>query len=139
MRRILVIVLLALLLPGHGVQAAETGILTLSCNGKVTSLLRNRDNSDNKPEPVTKKGLVVNLAERTVTGFLFPAHIENEDPVCVEFRDKNGNWAVWGSVDRSTGFVGAITMVLDPTNPEQFTESKDWDLLCEPTKRKPQR
>jgi hypothetical protein len=66
------------------VQGAETGILTLSCNGKVTSLLRNRDNSDNRPEPVTKKRLVVNLAERTVTGFLFPAHIENEDPVRME-------------------------------------------------------
>ena len=139
MRKITAMALLALLLLGHAVQGDETGILTLSCDGGVTSLLRNRDNSDNKPEPVTKMGLVVNFDERTVTGFAFPARIDNMDTVRVEFRGKNDNWSLWGSVDRITGGVSAITMSRHPTKSEQFTESKEWDLFCKPTKRKVQR
>jgi hypothetical protein len=139
MRKIMAIALLTILLLGHAVQGAETRILNLSCEGRVTNLLRNRDNSDNPPEPVTKMGLVVNFDEHTVTGFAFPARIDNMDDARVEFRGKNGNWAVWGSVDRTTGGVSAITMALHPTKPEQFTESKDWDLFCKPTKRKVQR
>jgi hypothetical protein len=53
---------LALLLPGYGMQAAETAVLTLSCDGTVTNM-----GSDNKPEPVTKMGLLVNLPESVVT------------------------------------------------------------------------
>jgi hypothetical protein len=49
---------LALLLLGHGVQAAETVILTLSCDGTATNMM---SNSDNKPEPITKMGLLVNF------------------------------------------------------------------------------
>jgi hypothetical protein len=37
-------VLLAVLLPGYGVQAAETAVLTLSCDGTVTRLTD--DNSE---------------------------------------------------------------------------------------------
>jgi hypothetical protein len=139
MRKIIAMAFLASLLPGHAVHGAETGILTLSCNGTARSLLRKKDNSDSKPEPVAKLGLVVNLDERTVTGFLFPARIDNTDDARVEFRGKNGNWAVWGSLDRMTGRVSAITMALHPTIPDQFTESKDWDLICEPTRRRRQR
>jgi hypothetical protein len=42
-------VLLAVLLPGYGVQAAETAVLTLSCDGTVTRLTLD---GDDKPERV---------------------------------------------------------------------------------------
>ena len=50
----------------------ETTMFTLSCDGTMTNLVWH---SDNKPEPVTKMELVVNLTEHTVTGFAFPARI----------------------------------------------------------------
>jgi hypothetical protein len=89
---------LALLLLGHGVQAAETVILTLSCDGTATNMM---SNSDNKPEPITKMGLLVNFPERTVTGFTYPAHFDDKwsDAVRLAFSGKNGNWSVNGTIE----------------------------------------
>ncbi len=123
--------LLALLLPGHGVQAAEAAILTLSCSGTTTSLI----GVDNKPEPVANMGLEVNLTERTVTGFVVPARIGKIDTTSVEFTGKNGNWSVSGSMDRITGSVWAITLALHPTKPEKVITNDSWDLLCKPVRR----
>jgi hypothetical protein len=79
-------------------SGAEATILTLSCDGTMTNLAWN---SDHKPEPVTNMGLVVNLSEGTVTGFAFPASIYKTDATRVEFKGENGNWSVWGSIDRN--------------------------------------
>jgi hypothetical protein len=119
--RITPIALLALLLPG-----AEAAILTLSCDGTVTNMMWN---SDNRPEPITKMGLLVNLPERTVTGFAYPARIDNSGAVYVEFSGKNGNWSVHGTIDRSTGSVEATTTSLHPKT-GQIADSYGWDLIC---------
>jgi hypothetical protein len=101
-------VLLAVLLPGYGVQAAETAVLTLSCDGTVTRM-----------------GLLVNLPKGTVTGFAHVARmdapvarIDNISEVLVDF-----NGSVWGSIDRITGRVKAND------------DEHQWDLLCKPAKR----
>jgi len=116
--RITLIALLSLLLPG-----AEATILSLSCDGTMTNLAWN---SDHKPEPVTNMGLVVNLSEGTVTGFAFPARIYKTDATRVEFKGENGNWSVWGSIDRVTSTVKASTTVLYPTS------IHSWGLVCKP-------
>jgi hypothetical protein len=116
--RITSIALLALLLPG-----AEATILTLSCDGTVTNLMWH---SDHKPEPVTNMGVVTNLSEETVTGFAFPAHIYKTDATRVEFKGENGNWSVWGSIDRINSGVKATTTVLYPIS------IHSWGLVCKP-------
>jgi hypothetical protein len=112
--------LLALLLSG-----AEAAILTLSCDGTVTNLVWH---GDHKPVPVTNMGLVVNLPEGTVTGFAFPARIYKADDVRVEFKGENGNWSVWGSIDRITSTGKATTTSLYPVS------MHSWDLACKPVK-----
>jgi hypothetical protein len=113
-------VLLAVLLSGYGVQAAETAVLTLSCDGTVTNAF---DFIDKKPRPVTNMGLLVNLPKGTVTGFAYGARtdalvaqIDNISEVLVDFTG-----SVWGSMDRITGRVKA-------------SDVEYWDLLCKPAK-----
>jgi hypothetical protein len=112
-------VLLAVLLLGYGVQAAETAVLTLSCDGTVTRMI---DFSD---RPVTNMGLLVNLPKGTVTGFArvarMDAHVARIDNISEVLVDFSGS--VWGSIDRITGRVKA--------NDDEY----QWDLLCKPAKR----
>src|SRR5262245_49842522 len=69
--------LLAVLLLGYAVQAAETAILTLSCDGTDTIVDWHPDNKpfDNKPDRVANMGLAVNFPEGTVSGFEYVARI----------------------------------------------------------------
>jgi hypothetical protein len=63
-------------------QAAETTVITLTCDGKKTDAKA----SDAKPEPVEKLGLVVNLGERTVSGFAgIVARIAKVDAAQISF------------------------------------------------------
>lgn len=114
-------VLLAVLLPGYGVQAAETAVLTLSCDGTVTRWLYFGD----KPQPVTNMGLLVNLPKGTVTGFAHgartDAHVARIDNISEVLVDFSGS--VWGSIDRITGRVKA------------YDDEHSWELLCMPAKR----
>ena len=80
--------LLALLLPGYDMQAAETEtvVITLSCEGKLTTH-DSTSGRDHEPEPITKMGLLVNVRERiglTVSTFL-TARIDNIDAARVDF------------------------------------------------------
>jgi hypothetical protein len=102
-------------------SGTETTMFTLSCDGTMTNLVWH---SDNKPEPVTNMGLVVNLLEHTVTGFAFPARIYKTDAARVEFRGQNDKWSVWGSMDRVNGTVQATTTSLYPTT------IHSWNLVC---------
>jgi hypothetical protein len=81
-------------------------------------------NSDHKPEPVTKMGLVINLYGATVTGFAFPVPIVETDATHVEFKGEKDNSSVWGSIDRITSTVKATTTVLYPISVHS------WDLIC---------
>jgi hypothetical protein len=121
--RITAIAVFALLLP-----RAETAILSLSCDGTATQLM----SSEKKVEPISKMSLVVDLSERTVTGFSVPAHIDKSDTVHVEFTGQHRNFSVVGSIDLIGGVVWAIVSAFHPTESGQFHR---WDLLCKPMKR----
>ena len=111
-------VLLAVPLLGYGVQAAETAVLTLSCDGTVSGAI-----DLFKARPVTNMGLLVNLPEGTVTGFAHvgDAHVARIDNISEVLVDFSGS--VWGSIDRITGRVKAMD------------DEYQWDLLCKPAKR----
>jgi hypothetical protein len=58
-------VVLAFVFAGQYAQGAEPTVITLACDGKVTDARA----SEAKPEAINNMGLVVNLTERTVSGF----------------------------------------------------------------------
>jgi hypothetical protein len=119
-------------------QAAETTIITLSCDGTITDAR----GSEAKPEPISKMGMVVNLATQTVAGFGgLVAHIDKADAAGVSFSGQGtmnfpgangtpvsaGGITVIGDIDRVTGAVSATTMTTATT----FT----YELLCKPATR----
>jgi hypothetical protein len=110
--------------------AAETAALTLSCDGTTTNIMADSD----KPESITKMGLLVNLREGSVLGFAYPARIKTSDAVSVEFYGGWENWSVRGTIDRITGSVEATTLTLHPKTKDIATGYR-WDLHCIPTKR----
>jgi hypothetical protein len=122
-------VLLAVLPPGYGVQAAETAVLTLSCDGTVTRLSLDSD----KPERVASMGLLVNLPEGTVSGFAHVARVDMIGEVYVDFSGQSGNWSIHGSIDRIAGSVTATTATRDSEN--RLLDQREWKLICKPAKR----
>ena len=85
--------------------------LALACEGTVADKI----NLDAKPEPISM-GIIVNFTARTVTGFRganFPVAVTSVDEVRISFRGLNSSLAffaaVYGSIDRVTGAVEAIT------------------------------
>jgi len=119
--------MLALALVGHHAQAAEPTLLTLSCNGKVT---RSTKASEPQPEPINNVGLVVNLADRTVSFLGFVAQIESIDASNVSFHGdstKPYTVLVMGDIDRVTGAVSAAILTTGRTD--------SYDLLCKVTNR----
>ena len=85
--------------------------LALACEGTVADKIKR----DAKPEPISM-GIIVNFSSRTVTGFRganFPVAITTIDGVHISFRGLNSSpglfAAVYGSIDRVTGAVEAIT------------------------------
>ncbi len=112
--------------------SAEAETLTLSCDGTVASQMTS--DSDNKPETVSKMGLLVNLAEGTVLGFNPPARIKKTDPVSVDFTGDKDGAAVGGTIDRITGSVTATTSTYSASG-KKLTGMYTWALYCKPTKR----
>jgi hypothetical protein len=117
-------------------QAAETTVITLTCDGKKTDAKA----SDAKPEPVEKLGLVVNLGERTVSGFagitariakVDAAHISFGSTVkrsLLNFRSESAaSVTIIGDIDRVTGAVSATIMTT--------ATASSYDLICKPTSR----
>jgi hypothetical protein len=125
----------AVLLPAGNTQAAEPTMLTFSCDGTIADAKA----SESKPERVTKMGLIVNFAERSVSGFNIVAHIDRVDDASISFggegnlpplpgaRSTPVSMTVMGSIDRVTGAVSATTL----TTATMYT----YDLLCKPVKR----
>ena len=117
-------------------QAAETTVITLSCDVKKTDAKA----SDAKPEPVEKFGLVVNLGERTVSGFAgIVARIAKVDAAHISFgstvkrpllnfrSEPAASVTVIGDIDRVTGAVSATIMTT--------ATASSYDLICKPTSR----
>ena len=131
--KITVAALLALLLTTRNPQAAEPAVvITLSCDGTVTKSLAGGEKHPKhaKPEPI-KMGVVVNIAEQTVSGFDIVAHIENIDAAHISFGGESKPSAesisVRGEIDRVTGAVMA-TRITNVT-------SDYYELACKAASR----
>jgi len=95
--------------------------------------------SDAKPEPVEKIGLVVNLGERTVSGFATVARIAKVDAAHISFgntvkrsllnfrSEPAASVTIIGDIDRVTRAVSA-TIITTAT-------ASSYDLICKPTSR----
>jgi hypothetical protein len=127
-------IMLALLLAEHYAQAAEATVVNLSCDGTMTIV---GDPTETK-EPVTKIGLIVNLAAHTVLGFTPVARITKVDEGIVEFEGTaatplGGTSSVSGSVDRVTGKTSAWTT--STAKDGKIVTSDVFDLVCKVTNR----
>jgi hypothetical protein len=81
-------------------QAAEPTVITLACDGKVTT--------GSNPETINNMGLVVNLAEQTVYGFVgIVAQIDKVDAAHISFGG-TGDLSLPGSRGGKVS-VGSIT------------------------------
>jgi hypothetical protein len=120
----------------HWARGAEPTVVAFSCDGRIFDAR----SSLAKPQPVNKMGLVVNLAERTVSGFQdVVAHIDKIDAADIAFSGTGslsapdapgipvGSITVMGSIHRASGAVSAKTTTTAAT----FT----YDLLCKPANR----
>jgi hypothetical protein len=85
-------------------QAEEPTVTTLSCDG-TTKVYVKREESIN---PVTKMGVVVNLAERTVSFDGLVAHIDHVDAAVIYFGGDSVKDTT-GYIDGKTGAMTAIT------------------------------
>jgi hypothetical protein len=108
--------------------------LTLSCDGTAKNILATND--DDKPEKITKLGILVNLADQTVMGFGHPARITKVDAVSVELKAHGkdvSDWSIDGTVDRITGSITATELASSAKG--ALIIGTSWDLTCTPTKR----
>jgi hypothetical protein len=124
---------LALALAGHYAHAAEPTVVNLSCDGTDAATL-----DPTMPSPVKKMGLVINLAEHTVSGFSVVAHISYTDDATVLFDGESTDLferssSATGSIDRVTGVTRAHTAVI--SKDKKLLSADDWDLVCKVTNR----
>jgi hypothetical protein len=130
MVRLLTIVALSFATP---VMAAETAVINLSCDGTMEIAGAPTETQ----EPVKKFGLIVNLAEHTVSGFSVVARITNIDDATVEFNgvaeNPSGTSSVLGNIDRVTGKTWAWTM--GTAKDGKIVTSHAFDLVCKVTSR----
>ena len=88
----------------HALAANTVGIIALSCQGRVRS-----GPSPGDVERVSDRGIVVNLAEHTVTWFVtnagsaLLANIVNVDDKRIDFTGGSTSSSVFGTIDRGTG------------------------------------
>ena len=129
-----IIALPAMLVGLWPAQAANT-VLTLACQGTT----KDTTVEGAKPEPVSM-GIVVNFTDRTVQGFglsaVFPLKITEVGDVSVTFSSSEPKptvtqWNIYGSINRVTGDVEAISSALDMKTGQSIT-STSFALKCRP-------
>jgi hypothetical protein len=121
----------ALLLSSAHAQQQQSSII-LSCNGtnKLTAITA----ADVKPDSVANLGIIVNLADRTVTFMDFVTHVTLLSATLVSFsgRQTPGVFGVKkpfiidGSIDPVTGYTSVDWMYEDIGN------NTSWELTCRP-------
>src|SRR5258705_6731247 len=98
----------ALMLPADAQQEGST--ITISCDG--TSKLTATAAADLKPEPITKLGIIVNAADRTITFMDYVTPVTGISATLVSFSGrqtpdlfgvKGKPFTIDGSIDRVTG------------------------------------
>jgi hypothetical protein len=99
-------------------QAEEPTVITLSCDG-TTKVYVKREESVNS---VTKMGVVVNLAERTVSFDGRVAHIDHIDARTIFFGGV--------SVKDMTGYIDGKTGVMTATNMDSHEYYELYELAC---------
>jgi hypothetical protein len=109
-------------------QATE---LALACNGKSTFGTR-------ETQSINNMGVVVNLTEKTITGFIgIVANIYKSDDTTIFFQGKETfplETVVTGSMDRITGSVSVIINSMGDDDTPSSTASLE--LACAPTPTK---
>jgi hypothetical protein len=123
----------ALTLPAHAQQ------ITLSCNG--TSKLMATAAADLTPEPIKNLGIIVNVADRTVTfmdyvtpvtgitATLVSFHGQQNPTAPAPFGLKGKRFTIDGSIDRVTGHAEISWWHEDAGN------NSSWELSCRPATR----
>ena len=106
--------LLYLLVAGAYAQAADPTVINFSCGGTV------KTDDEGQRVAVNKVGLVVDLAEHTVSFAGFVAHIQNLDGANVFFG---------GGEDRATGDFDRVTGVFSATA-VSGNVGKSYELFC---------
>jgi hypothetical protein len=100
---------------------AQPQTVTLLCKGKVTAY------GNGNPQTITNMVLVVNFAEKTITGFdHIVANIYIMDAAYISFKTFLETSYAYGTMDRKTNFVAAAT--------GELAIDRKWELTCTPTK-----
>jgi hypothetical protein len=111
--------------------SAQTTELTLACNGKSTF-------GTKETQSINNMGVVVNLTEKTVTGFVgVVANIYKSDNTTIFFQGKETfplETVITGSMDRITGSVSVIINSMGDDDTPSSSESLE--LICAPTPTK---
>lgn len=109
---------------------ADAQVLTLSCDGTVRVPMVG---ADNKPEKVTRQGVVVNLNERTVTALGVTSQITNVDAVSVSFTGRTGEFlSVHGTLNRIAGHFSASIIWVNQRG--ELISRTEVELSCKPTR-----
>ena len=104
MNNITTILFLSLVIVAHA-QATEPTVITLSCDGTVKT---NVGNNEGQRKTINKVGVVVDLAEQTVSFAGYVAHIENVDAAAVFFGGSEDH--ATGDIDRASGVMSATAV-----------------------------
>jgi hypothetical protein len=108
---------------------AKAAVLTLSCDGTM------KEEEQEKPQAITKMGLIVNFDAGVVTGFTgIIARIDEVNANSVLFKGttihpSGAEWSVRGSIDRITGSLGAAVTWF---NPKTILMRMNYELICKP-------
>jgi hypothetical protein len=115
------ILFLSLVTVAHA-QATGPAVITLSCDGTVKT---NVGNNEGERKAINKVGVVVDLAEQTVSFAGYVAHIENVDTSIVFFGV--GEDHATGDIDRASGVMSATTV--------EGNLATSYELFCKPATR----
>lgn len=99
-------------------QAEEPTVITLSCDGTTKAYVK----SEESINPVTKMGVVVNLAERVVSFDGHVAHIDHVNAAVIYFGGD--------SVKDTTGYIDGKTGSMMATNMDGHKYSELYELVC---------
>jgi hypothetical protein len=117
MTRMLIVLCTLLTMIGlSSAHAEEPTVITLSCDGTTKVYVKREESNIN---PVTKMGVVVNLAERTVSFDGRVAHIDHVDAAVIYFGGD--------SVKDTTGYIDGKTGAMMATNMDGH---ELYELVC---------
>jgi hypothetical protein len=124
------------LVPMQYALAQEPKIINLSCDG--TEHFIDGMRADAPDESVNNAGIVINLANATVSSGFFDlvAHVTKADDTHVEFTGKrpffDGSLSVDGDIDRVTGAARILT---SQQGPKDKIDTGNYALSCKVTNR----